>query len=129
MDTLCQVRPSVRPSVRLCCRVRSINPILIKGFSSILAEIFTSTRGCAELILPMCQLKVKITIEGQISINQTIHSMSCPLCKSNPYWKSLLISDKCSHQQGDVQNSCYPFAGLRSMSHLKVKQWLRKYYF
>ena len=56
---------SVRPSVRLNYRVRSINPIPIEGFSSNLAEMFTSTRGCAE---PGCscvslrsrsQLKVK----------------------------------------------------------------------
>jgi len=56
---------SVRPSVRLHYRVSSINPILIKEFSSNLAEIVTSTRGCAEPMLPMCQLKVKVTIEGQ----------------------------------------------------------------
>jgi len=62
--------------------VRSINPIPIEGFSSNLAEMFTSTRGCAEPMLPMCQLKVKVTIEGQISNNQILVIMSCPLCKS-----------------------------------------------
>jgi len=57
---------SVRLSVRLHYRVRSINPIPIEGFSSHLAEMFTSTRGCLEPMLPMCQCKVKVTIEGQI---------------------------------------------------------------
>jgi hypothetical protein len=33
-------------------------------------------------MLPMCQLKVNVTIEGQISNNQIIDSKSCPLCKS-----------------------------------------------
>ena len=90
MDSLCRVRPSVRrsvgpsvgPSVRLHYRVRSSNPIPIEGFSSNLAEMFTSARGCAEPMLPMCQLKVKVTIEGQISNNQILDIMSCPLCKS-----------------------------------------------
>ena len=27
---------------------------------------FTSTRGCAEPMLPMCQVKVKVTVKGQI---------------------------------------------------------------
>ena len=71
---------SVRPSVPLHYRVRSIYPIPIEGFSSNLAEMFTSTRGFAEPMLPMCQLKV--TIEGQISNNQILDIMSCPLCKS-----------------------------------------------
>jgi len=48
MDLLCNVRPSVGWSVRLHYRVRSINPIPIEGFSLNLAEMFTSTRGCAE---------------------------------------------------------------------------------
>jgi len=70
------------PSVRLHLRVRSINPIPIEGFSSNLAEMFTLTRGCAVPMLPVCQLKVKVTLEGQISINQILDSMSCLLCKS-----------------------------------------------
>ena len=64
------VCPSVGRSVRLHYRVRYINPIPIEGFSVNLAGMFTSTRGCAEPILPMCQLKV--TIEGQISNNQIL---------------------------------------------------------
>jgi len=65
----------------------SLNPIPIEGFSSNLAEMFTSTRGCAEPMLPMCQLKVKVTIKGQISSNQILDIMSCPLCKSYTNWK------------------------------------------
>jgi len=78
MDSLCRVGPSVRLHYRVC----SINPIPMEGFSSNLTEMFTSTRGCTEPMLPMCQLKVKVTIEGQISNNQILGIMSCPLCKS-----------------------------------------------
>jgi hypothetical protein len=64
------------------CRVHSVSPTLIEKFSSTLAQMFTSTRECAEAMLPMCQLKVQITIEGQISNNKILHSMSCPLFQS-----------------------------------------------
>jgi hypothetical protein len=125
MDSLCCVCRSFCPSVCLHFRVRSINPIPIEGFSSNLAQMFTSARGSAEHVLPMCQLKV--TIEGQISNNQILDSRSCPLCKSYTNWKIFLQQWlKCSPQQGDVQNPCHPFAGLWSRSHLKVKNWLRK---
>jgi hypothetical protein len=60
---------------------------LIEGFSSNLAQMFTSTGGCAEPMLLMCQLKVKVTIEGQISNNQILHNMLCSLCKSYSTWK------------------------------------------
>jgi len=50
---------SVRPST---IRVRSITPLLIEGFPSNLNDTFTTTRGCAEPMLPMCQLKVKVTV-------------------------------------------------------------------
>jgi hypothetical protein len=73
-------------SVRFHYRVRSINSIPIEGFSTNLAQLFTSTRGCAEPMLPKCQLKVKVTIEGQISNNQILNSKSCPLCKSYTNW-------------------------------------------
>jgi len=49
-------------------RVRSITPLLMEGFPSNLNETFTSTRGCAEPMLPMCQLKVKVTVKCQIKI-------------------------------------------------------------
>ena len=49
--------------------VNSINPIPIKGISSNLSDMFTSTRGCAEPMWPMCKFKVRVTIEGQISNN------------------------------------------------------------
>jgi len=63
----------------------------MEGFPSNLNDTFTSTRGCAE---PMCQLKVKVTVKGQIFNNkyytlcmilnkQILDIMSCPLYK--PY--------------------------------------------
>jgi len=38
------------------CRVRSITPLLMEGFPLNLNDAFTSTSGCAEPMLPMCQL-------------------------------------------------------------------------
>ena len=64
------------------CRVRSITSLLMKGFPSNLNDTFTSTRGCAEPMLPICQLKVKVTVKGQIFNKQILHIMSCPLYNS-----------------------------------------------
>ena len=80
LDSLCPVGRSVRPSV--CpspIRVRSITPLLMEGFPSNLNDTFTSTRGCAEPMLSMCQLKVKVTVKGQTFNKQILHIMSCPL--------------------------------------------------
>jgi len=66
----------VRPSP---IRVLSITPLLMEGVPSNLNDTFTSTRGCAEPMLPMCQLKVKVTVNGQIFNKQILHIMSCPL--------------------------------------------------
>jgi len=63
LDSLCRVGRSVVPSPIL---VRSITPLLMEGFPSNLNDTFTSTRGCAEPMLPMCQLKVKVTVKDQI---------------------------------------------------------------
>ena len=38
----------------------------MEGFPSNLNDTFTSNRGSAEPMLPMCQLKVKVTVNGQI---------------------------------------------------------------
>jgi len=38
--------------------------------------------GCAEPMLPMCQLKVKFTVKGQILNKQLLDIMSCPLYNS-----------------------------------------------
>ena len=64
------------------CRVRYITPLLMEGFPSNLTDTFTSTRGCAELMLTMCQLKVNVTVKGQIFNKQILHIMSCPLYNS-----------------------------------------------
>jgi len=58
---------SVGPSPIL---VRSITPLLMEGFPSNLNDTFTSIRGCAEPMLPMCQVKVKVTVKGQILTNK-----------------------------------------------------------
>jgi len=56
---------SVRPSpIRVC----SITPLLMEEFPSNLNDTFTSYRGCAEPMLPMCQLKV--TVKCQINQNK-----------------------------------------------------------
>ena len=62
--------------------VRSITPLLMKRFPSNLNDTFTSTRGCAEPMLPMCQLKAKVTDKGQILNKQIYDIMFCLLCKS-----------------------------------------------
>ena len=79
LDSLCRVGRSVRPSP---IRVRSTTPLLMEGFPSNLNDTFTSTRGCAKPMLPMCQLKVKVTVKGQIFNKQILHIMSCPLYNS-----------------------------------------------
>jgi len=65
------------------CRVRSITPLLMEGFPSNLNDTFTSTRGCVEPMLNLCQLKVKVTVKCQILNKQILDIMSCPLYK--PY--------------------------------------------
>jgi len=55
----------------------------MEGFPSNLNDTFTSTRGRAEPIMPMCQLKVKVTVKSQIFNKQILHIMSCPRYK--PY--------------------------------------------
>ena len=70
MLPMCQVKVKVTVKVQIfnkqyytLCHVRSITPLLMEGFPSILNDTFTSTRGCAE---PMCQLSVKVTVKCQI---------------------------------------------------------------
>ena len=99
---------SVCPSPIL---VRSITPLRMEGFPSNLNDTFTSTRGCAEPMLPMCQLKVKVTVKCQILNNQKLDFMSCPLCK--PYTNGRISLD--------VQSLCCPCVSSRSRSQLKVK--------
>ena len=62
------------------CRVHSITPLLMEGFPLNLNDTFTSTRGCAEPMSQMCQLKV--TVKCQILNKQILHIMSCPLYNS-----------------------------------------------
>jgi len=54
----------------------------MEGFPSILNGTFTTTRGCAEPMLPMCQLKAKVTVKGKIFNKQILHVMSYPLYNS-----------------------------------------------
>ena len=42
-------------------------------------------------MLPMCQLKVKVTVKGQILNKQRVDIMFCLLCKSYTNWKKSLI--------------------------------------
>ena len=79
LDSLCRVGRSVRPSP---IRDRTITPLLMEGFPSNLNDTFTLTRECSEPMLPMCQLKVKVTVKGQIFNKQILHIMSCPLYNS-----------------------------------------------
>ena len=104
------------------CRVRSITPLLMEGFPSNLNDTFTLTRGCAEPMLPMCQLKVKVTVKCQILNKQILDIMSCPLYK--PFTNGRISLD--------VQSPCCPCVSSRSRSQLrsqlKVKYLANKYY-
>jgi len=81
------------------CRVRSITPLLMEGFPSNLNDTFTLTTGCAEPMLPMCQLKVKVTVKCQIFNKQMLDIMSCPLFKTYTNGRISL----------DVQSPCCPY--------------------
>jgi len=50
--------------------------------------------GCAERMLSMCQLKVKVTVKGKILNKQILDIMFCLLCKSytNGEKKSLILA-------------------------------------
>jgi len=63
----------------------------MEGFSSNLNYTFTSTRVCAEPMLSMCQLKVKVTVKGQILNKQILDIMFCLFCKSYTNGKKSLI--------------------------------------
>jgi len=54
----------------------------MEGFPSNLNDKFTSTKGCAEPILSMCQLKVKVIVKGQLFNKQILHIMLCLLYNS-----------------------------------------------
>lgn len=54
------------PLTHLHC-IQSLNPILEVFFSN-LAQMFTLTRQYAELMLPLCQLKVKVTLRFEIDM-------------------------------------------------------------
>jgi len=110
---MCQLKVKVtvkgqifnKQKLHICC-VRSITPLLMEGFPSNLYDIFTSTRGCAEHMLPMCQLKVKVTAKCQILNKQILDIMSCPLYK--PYTNGRISLD--------VQSPCCPCVISRSRS-------------
>jgi len=93
------------------CRVCSITPLLMEGLPSNLNDTFTSTRGCAEPMLPMCQLKGKVTVKCQILNKQILDIMSCPLFK--PYTNGRISLD--------LQSPCCSCVSSRSRSQLKVK--------
>jgi len=85
----------------------------MEGFSSNLNDTFTSTRGCAEPMLSMCQLKVKVTVKGKILNKQILDIMFCLLCKSYTNGKFFLSWLSC------------PCVYSRSRSQLKVNYQLK----
>jgi len=73
MLSMCQLKVKVTVKGQIfnkqyntLCRVRSITPLLMEGFPFNLNDTFTSTRGCADPMSHMCQLKVKVTVKCQI---------------------------------------------------------------
>jgi len=101
----------------------------MEGFPSNLNDTFTSTRGCAEPILPMCQLKVKVTVKGQILNKQILDNYVMSALLTLYPWKDFLQTWMThSLQLGDVQSPCSPCVSSRSRSQLKVKYLTNKYY-
>jgi len=94
-----------------CLLYTFVTPLLMEGFPSNLNDTFTSTRGCAELMLPMCLPKVKVTVKCQILNKQILHILSCPLYK--PYTNGRISLY--------VQSPCVPYVSSMSRSQLKVK--------
>jgi hypothetical protein len=43
-----------------------VSTVVMEEFSSYFTQMFTPTGQCSEPILPLCQLMVKATLEGQI---------------------------------------------------------------
>jgi len=122
LDSLCRVGQSVGRSVGPSpILVRSITPLLMEGFPSNLNDIFTSTRGCAEPMLPMCQVKVNVTVKGQIFNKQ--YNTLCRVRSITPLLMEDFLQTWMTHspQQGDVQSPCCPCVSSRSMSQLNVK--------
>ena len=109
------------------CRVRSITPLLMERLPSNLNGTFISTRGCAEPILPMCQLKVKVTVKGQI-LNNNYYTLCC-VRSITPLLMNDFLQTWMAHspQLGDVQSPCCPCASSRPRSQLKVKYLTNKY--
>jgi len=97
------------------CHVRSINPIPIEWFPLNLNDTFTSTRGCAESMLSMCQLKVKFTVKGQIFNKQILNIMPCPLYNS---FTNGRISSNLNDTFTSTRGCAEP---MLPMSQLKVK--------
>jgi len=73
--------------------------------------------------LPMCQLKVKVTIEGQISNNQILDSMSCPLCTSYTKWKIFFNLGSNVHPTKECAEPMLPFCRLKVKVTLEGKTW------
>ena len=71
------------------CRVRSITPLLMEGFPLNLNDTFTSTRGCAEPMSHICQLKVKVTVKCQI-LNKQILDIVMSALQTLYQWKDFL---------------------------------------
>jgi len=69
----------------------------MEGFPLNLNDTFTSTRGCAEPILSMCQLKVKVTGKGKILNKQILDIMFCLLCKSYTNGKKIFNLGSVAH--------------------------------
>ena len=87
-----------------------------------LNDTFASTRGCAEPMLSVCQLKVKVTVKCQIFNKQILHIMSRPLYNSFTNGRIFFLTWMThSPQLGDVQSPCCPCVSSRSRSQLNVK--------
>jgi len=88
MDSLCCVLPWVCASPLMCPLYKSYTNWRI--FFKLGWNVHLN-KGMCKTMLPMCRLKVKVTIEGQISNNQMLDIMLCPLCKSLSNLVNMLV--------------------------------------
>jgi len=90
---LCRFRLSIRPSFGPTVRLSLLSCPLYKSYTNwrlfykLDWNAHLNKGDVLNLMLSMGQLKVEVTIEGQISNIQILDIMSCPLCMSYTNWK------------------------------------------
>jgi len=72
-----------RSHLKVKIELFAINPILMEEFSLNFTQLFNWTRLCAEPMLPLCRLKVKVTLESQNCLVRSINPILMEEFSSN----------------------------------------------